>query len=164
VLIHAAAGGVGHYAVQLAKWAGAHIVGTASAQNAEFLRGLGAHEVIDYTAGPFEEGASDMDVVLDTQSGETRARSWETLRKGGVLVSTLPPPPQQEAEAHGARGAFIFVRPNGRQLGEIGELIDSGHMMPHVQTVLPLADARKAHELSEAGHVRGKLVIEIVPS
>lgn len=162
VLIHAASGGVGHFAVQFAKWKGAHVLGTASTRNQDFLRELGVHEAIDYTAARFEEIARDVDVVLDTVSGKTRERSWAVLKAGGILVSTLPPSPSEEATAHGVRGTFIFVQPNGTQLATIAELIDSGHVKPAVQTVFPLSEARKAHEMSETGHTRGKIVLKVV--
>ncbi len=161
VLIHGAAGGVGHFAVQFAKWAGAHIVGTASRTNHEFLLQIGAHECIDYNTTRFEKVAHDIDVVLDTISGETRERSWQVLKKGGILVTTLPPlPPEKTIDAYGVKAAAMLVQPNSAQLGEIAELIDSGHVIPHVQTVLPLQDAARGHALSEAGHVRGKIVLK----
>lgn len=162
VLIHAAAGGVGHYAVQLAKWAGAHVIGTASQQNHDFLRELGAHDVIDYTTSRFEDIVHDVDVVFDTIGGDTRERSWKVLKKGGILVTTLPPAPSEEiTKAHGARAAAVLVQPNGQQLGEIAELIDSGHVKPHMHTVLPLSEAMRAHQLSASGHVRGKIVLKV---
>jgi len=161
VLIHGAAGGVGHFAVQFAKWAGAHILCTASLKNHEFLLQIGAHECVDYNTTPFEEVAHDVDVVFDTMSGDTRERSWQVLKKGGILVTTLPPlPPEETFKAYGVKAAAMMVQPSSSQLGEIAELIDSGHVRPHVQTVLPLQEAAQAHTLSEAGHVRGKIVLK----
>jgi NADPH:quinone reductase-like Zn-dependent oxidoreductase len=161
ILIHAAAGGVGSFAVQFARWKGAHVLGTASARNREFLLGLGAKEVIDYTQTPFEDEAVDVDVVLDTMGGETQERSWKTLRSSGILVSILGPPDENKATEFGVRGVGVFVQPNAEQLTEIGGLIDNGHVKPVVTEVLPMADVAKAHELSETEHVRGKIVLEM---
>jgi len=162
VLIHAAAGGVGHYAVQLAKLRGAHVIGTASTGNHDFLRRLGADECVDYRQTRFEDVVRDVDVVFDTIGGETRERSWGVLRKGGIQVSIIfPPPERHEAEPHGVRAGYVFVQPNRRQLDEIRQLVDSGRIRPYVQAVVPLAEARRAHETVQAGHTRGKIVLEI---
>ncbi|MCL5966961.1 MAG: NADP-dependent oxidoreductase [Deltaproteobacteria bacterium] len=161
VLIHAAGGGVGSFAVQLAKWKGAHVIGTASKRNHDFLRTLGADETIDYTATRFEDAVRNVDVVLDTMGGDTQKRSWKVLRKGGILVSILTAPPPEEAAAHGMRQAYTFVQPNAAQLVEIAKLADSGKLRPVVETVLPLPEARRAQELSQAGHVRGKIVLRV---
>lgn len=164
VLIHAAAGGVGHFAVQLARWAGAHVIGTASATNQEFLRRLGAHQVIDYTSQRFEEAVQEVDVVLDLLAGETRERSWPVLKPGGILVSTLPPAPPAEVLArYGVRGEIMLVRPDARELGEIAILIDEGKVRPEV-TTFPLAEFQRAHRMSETGHTRGKLVLVVCES
>lgn len=164
VLIHAAAGGVGHFAVQLAKWRGARVIGTASKRNHDFLRDLGADELIDYRATRFEEAVREVDVVLDTMAGETQQRSWRVVKKGGMLVSILSPPSQEEAAARGARPGYVFVQPNAAQLGEIARLVDAGKFRAAVETVLPLAEARRAHELSQSGHTRGKIVLQVIPS
>ena len=162
LLVHAAAGGVGHFAVQLAKWAGAHVIGTASVGNLEFLSRIGVHQAVNYAVTPFEKSVSIVDVVLDTISGDTRERSWQLINRDGFLVSTLPPEPAvpPEAAAKGICSAQMLVRPNGGQLVEIAELIDSGHLKPEI-TVLPLSEVRKAHELSQHGHGRGKIVLTI---
>jgi NADPH:quinone reductase-like Zn-dependent oxidoreductase len=162
VLIHAAAGGVGHFAVQLAKWCGAHVIGTASAGNQEFLRDLGVDEPVDYQTTRFEDVAHDVDVVLDTIGADTQKRSWKVLKKGGILVSIVSPPSQQEAEANGVRQAFVRGQSNAAQLAEIANLIDSGELMVVVETVLPLSQAHRAQELSQAGHIRGKIVLRVV--
>jgi NADPH:quinone reductase-like Zn-dependent oxidoreductase len=161
VLIHAAAGGVGHYAVQLAKWKGAEVIGTASARNRDFVRGLGADEVVDYEAGPFEETVRNVDLVLDTMGGETQARSWKVLKRGGLLVSIVSPPPAELAVAHDVRGAYVFVQPNAVQLAEIAELTDRGLLRPALDVVFQLSEARQAQERSQGGHVRGKIVLEV---
>lgn len=162
VLIHAAAGGVGHLAVQLAKWKGAYVIGTASGANHDFIRGLGADEAVDYRAVRFEEVVRDVDVVLDTIGGDTQARSWQVLKKGGILVSIISPPAQEEAASRGVRQTYVFMQPKLTQLQEMARLIDSGKLKCTVETVLPLAEARRAHELSQAGHARGKIVLEVV--
>jgi NADPH:quinone reductase-like Zn-dependent oxidoreductase len=161
VLIHGAAGGVGHYAVQLAKWKGAKVIGTASGRNLNFPLELGADEVIDYRSTPFEEAVSGVDVVFDTVGGETQERSWNVLRKGGILVATLPISSPEAPAAHGVRGERVLVHPDTAQLMQITELIDAAALKPVINTVLPLAEAAKAHELSQTGHVRGKIVLDV---
>jgi NADPH:quinone reductase-like Zn-dependent oxidoreductase len=162
VLIHAAAGGVGHFAVQLAKWKGAYVVSTASSNNLEFVTKLGADEVIDYQAMPFENRAVNMDVVFDTIGGEVQDRSWKALKRGGTLVSIIRPPATETAAAFGVTGAYVFVQPNSEQLREIADLIDMGKIKPEVQTILPLEEAAQGHQISEAGHARGKIVLRVV--
>ncbi|MGE5296650.1 MAG: NADP-dependent oxidoreductase [Solirubrobacterales bacterium] len=161
VLIHAAAGGVGTYAVQLAKWKGAYVFGTASTRNQEFLHSLGADSAIDYQSVAFETVVEDVDVVFDTIGGETQARSWSVLKKGGILVSIVQPPSEKEAAAHGVRQAFHYLDPKLSELEEIGRLVDAGKVRPIVDTVLPLSEARRAHEMSQTGHTRGKIVLKI---
>jgi NADPH:quinone reductase-like Zn-dependent oxidoreductase len=161
VLIHAAAGGVGTFAVQLAKWKGAHVIGTASERNHAFLKELGADELIDYNKVRFEDAVSDVDVVLDAMAGETRDRSWKVLKKDGILVSILGPPSQEDAAKHGVRGAGVFVQPNQKELEEIAVLVDSGKLKPIVEAVLPLRDAPHAHEMNQTLHTRGKIVLQV---
>jgi NADPH:quinone reductase-like Zn-dependent oxidoreductase len=162
ILIHAAAGGVGTYAVQLAKWKGAYVIGTASERNHAFLRELGTDETIDYNKTPFEKVVRDVDVVLDTMSGETRQRSWQVLKKGGILVSILGPPSAQDAATYGVRGAGVFVQPNRAQLEEMAKLVDAGQLRPIVEEVLPLKEAARAHEKNQTLHTRGKLVLQVI--
>jgi len=161
VLIHGAAGGVGSWAVQLAHWRGAHVIGTASKSNHTFLRELGADEVLDYTATRFEDNVRDVDVVLDTVGGDTLQRSWGILRKGGVLVTIVGDAPAEIAEKFGVRGVSMLVQPSRDQLNQIGQLIDGGTVRPIVQEVFPLARAREAYELGLRGHNRGKLVLQV---
>lgn len=161
VLIHAAAGGAGHYAVQLARWKKAHVFGTASKQNHDFLRRLDADEVVDYKAQRFEEVFHNMDVVFDTIGGETQQRSWRCLRKGGIFVSILSPPSPDEAMKHDARAGFVFVQSNAAELAEIAKLMEAGKLKAVVETVLPLREARHAQELSRSGHTRGKIVLQV---
>jgi NADPH:quinone reductase-like Zn-dependent oxidoreductase len=162
VLIHAAAGGVGHFAVQFAKWKGARVMGTASAGNAGFLQELGADEVIDYRATRFEEAVREVDVVLDTMGGDTQRKSWQVLKKGGILVATLGISSPEAAREHQVRGEGVMVHPDSAQLAEIAGLIDGGQVKPVVTTVLPLAEAARAHELSQTGHTRGKIVLQVI--
>jgi NADPH:quinone reductase-like Zn-dependent oxidoreductase len=161
VLIHGAAGGVGHYAVQLAKWKGARVIGTASARNMNFVRELGADKVIDYQTTRFNEAVSDVNVVLDTQGGETQLHSWKVMKMGGILVSTVGISSPETPSALGVRGEPVLVHPDANQLTEIAALIDLGELKPLINSVVPLAEAAKAHELSQAGHVRGKIVLKI---
>ncbi len=161
VLIHGAAGGVGTYAVQLASWKGAEVIATASAGNHDFLGELGASEVIDYTRERFEEKVEDVDVVLDSVGAETQERSWSVLRRGGILVSLVSPVSAEKAASLGVRGAFFIVEPNRTQLIELGHLIDAGTLRVIVGAVLPLAKAREAFERGLAGHMRGKIVLQV---
>ncbi len=162
VLIHAASGGVGNFAVQFAKWKGAYVIGTASGANAELVRGLGADEFIDYRKTKFEETVRDVDVVFDTVGGETQERSWKALKKGGVLVSIVQPPSEQSAKTHNVRG--VFMREDAtrtEELTQISQLIANGQVKVNVETILPLSEARKAQELSQSGHARGKIVLKV---
>jgi NADPH:quinone reductase-like Zn-dependent oxidoreductase len=156
VLIHGAAGGVGVCAVQLARWRGAHVIGTASADNAAFVRGLGADEVIDYRARRFEDVVHGVDVVFDTVGGETLERSWGVLKPGGRLV-TIAASGEGSADPR-VREAFFVVEANRAQLDEIARLIDGGHLRPVVDAVFPLAQARQAYEHKPA---HGKVVLRV---
>jgi NADPH:quinone reductase-like Zn-dependent oxidoreductase len=160
VLIHAAAGGVGTFAVQLAKWKGAYVIGTASARNRDFVRELGVDEVIDYQTTKFENAVRDVGVVLDTIGGDTQQRSWKVLKPGGILVSIISPPSEDMAKAHGVRQAYVFIEPN--ELTEIAKLVDSGKLRSVVETILPLSAARRGQEISQSGHARGKIVLRVV--
>ena len=161
VLIHGGSGGVGHVAVQLAKWKGAHVLATASTKNQELLRELGVDEPIDYTKQKFEDVARDVDLVLDLIGGETQERSWSVLKKGGVLLSLVQPPSVEKAKALGVRAAFVAGHPSGAQLAEIAKIIDSGQLAPVIDRILPLSEVRRAHELSKSGHTHGKIVLRI---
>ncbi|HRD48174.1 MAG: NADP-dependent oxidoreductase [Candidatus Competibacter sp.] len=161
VLIHAAAGGVGSFAVQLAKARGAQVIATASAVNTGIVAELGADQFVDYTKTRFEEIVKDVDVVFDTLGGDTQDRSWQVLKPGGILVSIISPPVEETAAKHGVRSAFVFVQPNGQQLAAIARLIDEGRMKPIIHTVLPLSEARQAQVISQGGHARGKIVLHV---
>lgn len=163
VLIHGAAGGVGVFAVQLARHAGALVIATASARHRDFLRELGASAVIDYTTTRFEEVVHDVDLVFDLVGGDTLVRSWQVVKPGGVLVSVVSPRPSfAEAKAHGVRPVWFIVEPNREQLIQIGALIDAGRIRPIIDTVLPLSQARQAYEQGARGHTRGKIVLRVV--
>jgi NADPH:quinone reductase-like Zn-dependent oxidoreductase len=161
ILIHGGSGGVGHFAVQLAKWKGAHVIATASTKNQELLRKLGADETIDYTIQKFEDVAHKIDIVLDTIGGETQERSWLVLNRGGALISLVQPPSEEKANRFGVRGIMSSVQPNGAQLNKIAKLIDSAKLRPTIDRILPLSEARRAHELSQSGHVPGKIVLRV---
>lgn len=164
VLIHGAAGGVGSAAVQIAKAAGARVIGTASANNREFLESLGVDQFIDYRAQKFEDVVKNVDVVLNTANAETNARSIAVVREGGVLVSIVGP-----ADAAACAGAKIRCgRPNrdtgasvGELLSRVGELVQAGKLKVHVENTYAMADAAKAWERSRGGHTRGKLIIQV---
>jgi len=161
VLIHAGSGGVGHLAVQLAKWKGADVFATASTKNQDLLRELGVDKAIDYTQQRFEDVARNIDIVLDTIGGETQERSWSVLKKGGVLVSLVQPPSEEKAKELGVRAAFVAGHPSGEQLAEIAKIIDAGQLAPVIDRILPLSEVRRAHELSKSGHTHGKIVLRI---
>ncbi len=161
VLIHGAAGGVGSFAVQFAKWKGARVIGTASSSNAEFLKSIGADVVINYRAQRFEDIVHGVDVVLDTIGGDTFERSWGVLKQGGFLVTTVASVPEGAAKAHGVRAKGLMTKADGRELAQIAEIIDERHIKPVVTTVLPLSEAKRAQEMSESRHVRGKIVLRV---
>jgi NADPH:quinone reductase-like Zn-dependent oxidoreductase len=161
VLIHAAAGGVGHLAVQLAKAHGAYVVATASASNHDFVRALGADEVIDYTRERFEDRVADADVVFDTMGGDTQARSFYALRRGGTLVSILSTPNADKARELRVHATWIFVQPSGAELMEIAKRIDGGKLKPVVSDIFPIREVEEAHRRGERGHTRGKVVLRV---
>ncbi|WP_206606269.1 NADP-dependent oxidoreductase [Steroidobacter cummioxidans] len=160
VLIHGGAGGVGHFAVQFAKAAGAKVTATGSNADKEFLRELGADQIIDYKTERFEDRVRDVDLVFDLIGGETQDRSWAVLKPGGTLVSTLGPPSSKDkAQARKASGKGYGVQPNARQLAEIARLIDDGKVRVYVQAVYPMRNAAEAQAHLEREHARGKTVL-----
>jgi NADPH:quinone reductase-like Zn-dependent oxidoreductase len=162
VLIHAAAGGVGTFAVQLAKWKEACVIGTASEHNHDFLRKLGVDQVVDYERERFEDVVQPVDIVLDTMGGEIQERSWKVLKRGGILISVVSPPSAETASALGVRQAFVFIRPDATQLAQLAKLADADKIKAIVETILPLSDATRGQELSQRGHTRGKIVLRVV--
>ncbi|MEU4624926.1 NADP-dependent oxidoreductase [Actinoplanes sp. NPDC023801] len=162
VLIHAAGGGVGHLAVQIAKARGAYVIGTARAAKHHLLRELGADEVIDYTAVDFAGAVEPVDVVIDPIGGADGPRCLSVLRPGGVLVSLNSPAEQQLAERAavlGVRAGFLLVEPDRAGLLALAELVTAGRLRVLIEAAMPLAEAAKAHELSETGRVTGKIVL-----
>ncbi|GHH65159.1 NADPH:quinone reductase [Kitasatospora indigofera] len=166
VLVHAAAGGVGHLAVQIAKARGAYVIGTASAGKHDLLRSLGADELVDHRTGDFARAVRDVDVVLDAVGGSTWAGSVRTLRPGGTLVSILPLDesfPAGAAEAARVRAVFMLVEPDRQALREIAALVEDGRLRVIVEAVFPLADVARAHRLGERGRTTGKIVLSVTP-
>ncbi|WP_042885577.1 NADP-dependent oxidoreductase [Cupriavidus necator] len=161
VLIHAAAGGVGSVAVQLAKLAGARVTGTASAGNRDYVQSLGATEVIDYAAEDFAARASKFDVVLDLVGGDTQARSWSVLKPGGILVSTVSKPDPARGHDVGATGKNFATRADGSLLAMLAALYASGELRTHIDSVFSLPKASHALARSMSGHVRGKVTLDV---
>ncbi|MFD0682963.1 NADP-dependent oxidoreductase [Actinomadura fibrosa] len=162
VLVHAAAGGVGHLAVQIAKARGAYVIGTASAPKHEFLRGIGVDEPVDYREVDFAETVRDVDVVLETMAGDYGARSLRTLKRGGTLVSIRPGGLDGvDAAAAGVRAETLLVEPDFAAMTELAALADAGRLRAEIDTVVPLEEAAKAHERGETGRVSGKIVLTV---
>jgi NADPH:quinone reductase-like Zn-dependent oxidoreductase len=161
VLVHGGAGGVGTFAVQFARWRGAHVVATSSERDRAFVSELGADEVLDYRGTPFEDTVADMDLVLDTVGGETWSRSWDVIRPGGRLVSIAVPRPPDRDEIEGRRAIWFVVRQDVEQLVEIGRLIDAGLVRSIVSDVLPLARGAEAYGTGARRSGPGKAVLSV---
>lgn len=167
VLVHAASGGVGMFAAQLARAVGARVIATAGPANQDFLRGLGVHHAVDYQAGDFREAVravapDGVDVVMDCVGKDTLARSYELVRPGGRLVGVVDTPDQAAAQQHGLRLAhYHFVQPSAHELAELGRLIDSGAVRAHVSAIYALEDAARAQIASREGRTRGKAVLAL---
>lgn len=161
ILITGASGGVGSMAVQLAKAKGAIVIGTASGKNEQYVRDLGADEFVDYTRQPFEAVVKDVDVVFDTIGNDTQERAFQTLKKGGFLVTSAEALSEEKARELGVEAERVFCKPNAQQLAEINRLIDEGKLKIHVETILPLPEVKKAHQLSQSGRTRGKIVLQV---
>lgn len=159
VLIHGASGGVGRFAVQFARHCGAHVIVTASAQTRDALTALGAAEVIDYQSERFEESTGDIDLVFDLVGGATQARSWNVVKRGGAIVSTLGEPSQVEAARHGARATRYTASPNGKELAHIVKLFDDGLLKVEVVERFDFDAMKDAFERLGRAHVHGKLVV-----
>ncbi|MFE1291140.1 NADP-dependent oxidoreductase [Streptomyces sp. NPDC058751] len=159
VLVHGGAGGVGSLAVQIADALGAGVTATASARDADFVRGLGADTVIDHAGRRFEDEVEDVDVVLDTVGGDTLARSWQVLRPGGVLVGVAEPPTAPEGAD--VRAVFFVVEPDRAGLEELTALVEAGRLVPQVDRILPLEDTPSAYAALEREHRRGKIVLRV---
>lgn len=161
VLIHGASGGVGSIMVQLCKWKGATVYANANAEDAEYLKKLGADEVIDYRKERFEELVPPVDAVMDLIGGETQTRSWSLIKRGGVLVNTIGQIDESRAKSAGVRAETIVMRYDVRQLAVIARLFDEGILKTRVTRVLPLDRAREAQDLNQKGHTSGKIVLKI---
>jgi NADPH:quinone reductase-like Zn-dependent oxidoreductase len=162
VLIHGGSGGVGTFAIQIAKARGAKVIATASTANQDLLKELGADVAIDYTKTRFEDVARDVDVVLDSVGKDTLARSYGVVKKGGFIVSLVARPDQAELDKRGIRGAALSVEPNSNELAEIGKLIDEKKIRVIVSQTFALSEAIKAQEQAATGHTRGKIVLKVV--
>jgi NADPH:quinone reductase-like Zn-dependent oxidoreductase len=161
ILIHGGSGGVGSFAIQIAKARGAKVIATASTANQDFLKQLGADVAIDYTKQKFEDVAKDVDVVLDSIGRDTLARSYGVVKKGGIIVSLVARPKESELEKHGIRGTALNVEPSSQELAEIGKLIDDKKIKVIVSQTFPLSEAMKAQEQVATGHTRGKIVLKV---
>jgi NADPH:quinone reductase-like Zn-dependent oxidoreductase len=159
LLVAGAAGGVGHLAVQLGKHAGARVIGTGSARNREFVLALGADEYVDYTAQDVAEAVGDVDVAFDTVGGSTTATLVPTVREGGVIVVIAGAPPEEQAAERGVRAELLIMSPSAEQLAKIAELVAAGEVRVEIAGTFSLSQVAAAHELSEAGHTRGKLIL-----
>jgi NADPH:quinone reductase-like Zn-dependent oxidoreductase len=164
VLVHAAAGGVGHFAVQIAKARGAYVIGTASAGKHAFLRDLGADEAVDYREADFAEAVRDVDVALDAVGGDYGVRSLDTLRPDGIVVSIVPAGEaalREAADRRGLRAATLLVEADHAGMLAIADLLGSGRLRPEIAGVYPLEEAAKAHALGETNRTTGKLVLDV---
>jgi NADPH:quinone reductase-like Zn-dependent oxidoreductase len=160
-LIAGAAGGVGHLAVQLAKRAGARVIGTGSSRNRDFVLALGADDYVDYTEQDVGQAVSGVDMAFDTVGGDVTQALVPTVREGGVLVTIASAPPEEAARARGVRAELLVMSPSSEQLARIAELVAGGEVRVEISEVLPLTEVQRAHELSESGHTRGKIVLTV---
>lgn len=160
-LIAGAAGGVGHFAVQFAKHAGARAIGTGSSRNRDFVLGLGAEQYVDYTKQDVAEAVSDIDVGFDTVGGQTTQSLLPAVREGGILVTIAGAPPEEAARERGVRAELLVMSPASDQLARIAELVAAGDVQVEIAEVVPLTEVQQAHELSESGHTRGKIVLTV---
>jgi NADPH:quinone reductase-like Zn-dependent oxidoreductase len=161
VLIHGGSGGVGSFAIQIAKARGARVIATASTANQDLLRQLGVDQAIDYTTTKFEDVVKDVDVVLNAVRGDTLARSYGVIKKGGIIVSITEPPDQAMCEKLGIRGSDLTAHPDANVLQELSKLIEAKKIKPIVSQVMPLTEAAKAQEQIETRHTRGKIVLKV---
>jgi NADPH:quinone reductase-like Zn-dependent oxidoreductase len=160
-LVAGAAGGVGHFAVQFAKLTGARVIGTGSARNRDFVLGLGADEYLDYASQEVGEAASGVDLAFDSVGGDTTESLIGAIRDGGRLITIAGPPPVEAASARGIRAEGLVMSPSSDLLTQIAQLISDGDVRVEIAEEIPFADVRRAHELSEGGHVRGKLILTL---
>ena len=161
VLIHGGSGGVGHFAIQIAKARGAKVIATASAPNQDLLKQLGVDQPIDYTKTKFENVVKNVDVVLEATRSDSMSRSYGVVKKGGFIVSITGPPDQAQLDQHGLRGQFLMAHPEANVLEELTKLIEAKKLTPLVSQVFPLNEAAKAQQQIETGHTRGKIVLKV---
>jgi NADPH:quinone reductase-like Zn-dependent oxidoreductase len=161
VLVHAAAGGVGSLAVQIAKARGAHVIGTASGANGALVESLGVDQFVDYHHEPLEQTVREVEVAFDTLGGGVQEASWPLLKPGGVMVSAVIPPPQERVRAHGVRGEFLFIEPNAAVLAELARMVESGQLQPVIGAEFALHDIAWAPGFSDSGRARGKIVLYV---
>lgn len=165
ILIHGAAGGVGNFAVQFARWRGAYVIETARRAEAKLLYEIGADQVIDYVEEEFEEQVQNVDVVFDTVGGEALEKSWQVVTPNGVLVTIADPKdknPSEKSTEYDVRGIYFIVEPNRYQLMEIARLVDEGQVRSLIDSTFPLSEGRKAFEQALLGYNRGKTVLQIL--
>ena len=163
VLIHGGSGGVGSFAVQIAKARGAKVIATASTANQDLLKQLGVDQPIDYTTTKFEEVVKDVDVVLNGVRGDTLSKSYGTVKKGGIIVSITDEPDAAECAKHGIRGSRLIAHPDAKVLEELTKLIEANKITPIVSQTFPLMDVAQAHQQIATGHTRGKIVLKVAP-
>ena len=162
ILVQGAAGGVGMWGVQLAKWMGARVIATASTRNIDFVNSLGADQAVDYTTTLVDTVAREVDVVFDTVGGEVQEQSWQTLKRGGILVTIVGAPDQEQADKYGVKGVRVGRASNSVEIfNTVNALFTSGKVKPLVQKVFSLEEAKQAHELSETTHGRGRIVLAV---
>lgn len=163
VLIHAGSGGVGTHAIQIAKSFGAYVATTASSEQNEVLKSLGADWVIDYKKEDFEKILEDFDIVLDTMGEDTQTKSFRVLKKGGILVSIAQPPTEEEALKYGVKAKYVFLQPEGKKLKKLAELYKTGQLKPVIGETFEFSEQglKDAHALSETHHARGKIVVKV---
>jgi NADPH:quinone reductase-like Zn-dependent oxidoreductase len=161
VLIAGAAGGVGHFAVQFAKLAGARVIGTGSSRNRDFVLGIGADGYVDYTQQDVAEAVSGVDLAFDTVGGDTTESLLPTVREGGILVTIAAAPPTEAAQERGVRAELLVMSPSSEQLTRIADLVAAGDVRVELAEVVPLAEAQRAHELSESRRARGKIILRV---
>lgn len=161
LLIHGASGGVGSLAAQFAKWKGAEVIATASRPSFEYLKSIGVDQIIDYQNERFEEKVKEVDVVIDPLGGETQARSWSVLKKGGLLINLIDEIDETAAKRAGVRTVAFGMEYSPKDLDQIAQLIDQGKIKPHISQVLPLDQARKALDLNQQGQSHGKIILKV---
>lgn len=161
VLIHGAGGGVGSFAVQFAKKAGARVIATASRESFSHLQGLGADQLIDYKSERFEDSVKDVDTVIDLVGGDTLTRSYGVVRKNGRIITSVGHPDEAAARKYGVRVSHFLMKRHGNELEQIGRLLGDGSLRPHISKVMPLSEAREAENLSQLGHPHGKIILNV---